>query len=303
MKKNIVLSICCLFLIIITCIYNDKISNKIVSLLDTKPYLVINDANEYAKNKDYLFIQKTNNFSPYGYQDLMNIIYTVLDNGYTNFTFYCPTEYESCISDIEKITNDTNLLTTINNYIHPFNNFETIKTVYEKTTGEVNLEIEKIYSKEEIAIINQKVDNIIKENINSTMTDYEKIKTIHDYIINNTTYDIKYIDTGINVNRSNTAYGTLIKGYSVCNGYSDAMAIFLFRFNINNYKIATQKHIWNAIYVNNKWLHADLTWDDPSDENKVEYLITTYFLIDNDELSKNDKGHHSFDKSIYLEFK
>lgn len=303
MRKNIIISVVCLIIIILSCIYNDQISSKIVSLLDTKPYLVISDSNEYAKNKDYLFVKKTTNFSPYGYQDLMNIIFTILDNGYENFTFYCPTEYEECINDIEDITNDTSLLTTINNYIHPFNNFETIKTVYEKATGEVNLEVEKIYNKEEISIINQRVDNIIKENITPSMTDYEKVKTIHDYIINNNTYDVKYIDTGINVNNSNTAYGTLVNGYSVCNGYSDAMAIFLFKFNIDNYKIATKKHVWNAIHVDNKWLHADLTWDDPSGEDGQEYLITKYFLIDSNELSKNDKGHHSFDKSVYLEFK
>ena len=37
--------------------------------------------------------------------------------------------------------------------------------------------------------------------------------------------------------KSNTAYGVLIEGYGTCNGYSDAMAIFLNKMNIINYKI------------------------------------------------------------------
>ena len=103
---------------------------------------------------------------------------------------------------------------------------------------------------------------------------------------------------------------------ATCNGYTDLMAIFLTKFNIKNYKIATTKesissssngHIWNAVYLNNQWLHLDLTWDDPVSDDGKDYLYHKYFLIDTTTLNKIDSGkveieEHNFDKNYYLEF-
>ena len=52
-------------------------------------------------------------------------------------------------------------------------------------------------------------------------------------------------------------------------------------------------------YVNGKWLHIDVTWDDPiSDTNQNR---DTYFLIDTKTLGNLDDKTHNFDKSIYKE--
>ena len=69
--------------------------------------------------------------------------------------------------------------------------------------------------------------------------------------------------------------------------------------NIINYKISNDSHIWNLVYVNGKWLHIDVTWDDPiSDTNQNR---DTYFLIDTKTLGNLDDKTHNFDKSIYKE--
>ena len=92
------------------------------------------------------------------------------------------------------------------------------------------------------------------------------------------------------------------------------MAIFLNKFGIKNYKIATTPenenstgHIWNAVYINDKWLHLDITWDDPVAESGKDYLLHKYFLVTNEELQKADEGkvvvtEHNFLKNIYSEF-
>ena len=132
------------------------------------------------------------------------------------------------------------------------------------------------------------------------MTTRDKIKTIHDYIINNTDYDeLKTKNINDETYRSNTAYGVLIQGYGICSGYADTMAIFLNELDIENYKISNETHIWNLVYINGVWKHLDATWDDPISEFNANR--DTYFLISYDELTKLNDDTHSFDKSVYKE--
>ena len=85
----------------------------------------------------------------------------------------------------------------------------------------------------------------------------------------------------------------MIQGYGTCNGYADAMAIFL------DYKISNDEHIWNLVYLDGKWYHLDLTWDDPISETNINR--DTYFLITTKTLEELNDGTHNFDKKIYSE--
>ena len=125
-------------------------------------------------------------------------------------------------------------------------------------------------------------------------------KIIHDFIIDNAEYDkLKYNNKNDATYKSNTAYGVLIQGYGTCNGYADAMAIFLDKLNIINYKISNDEHIWNLVYLDGKWYHLDLTWDDPISDININR--DTYFLITTKTLEELNDGTHNFDKKIYSE--
>ena len=88
--------------------YIDPISNYVVNILDRKKEVMVLDTNKYHKDVSYLFVKETSDFTPYSYQDLLDIIYSIINNGWNSFTFYCPQEYEECISDIKNISvNDT----------------------------------------------------------------------------------------------------------------------------------------------------------------------------------------------------
>jgi hypothetical protein len=283
--------------------YMNDIKLFVAKIINNHPDVVIAPSNEYTKDYDFLYVQEAKSYVPYSYGDLKNIFYSVINNGWNDFTFYCPEEYDSCLKDVKTISNNDTLLTNINNFAHPFNSFLNFQTAYDDS-GEINVSLSKLYSDDELKILNQKVNTIIDENITSKMTPEEKIRTIHDYIINHTSYDVERNENGDSDFNSNTAYGALIQGKAICSGYADAMAIFLSKFNIPNYKIASGTHVWNAVKINNTWLHLDLTWDDPV-SNKGDILDHQYFLVTNDEL-KNADGtltDHIFDKTIYLEFK
>ena len=94
---------------------------------------------------------------------------------------------------------------------------------------------------------------------------------------------------------------TLVEKYGLCGGYTDSMMLFLERFKIPNYKIATENHIWNYVEINNDWLHLDLTWDDPISTNVKPMLDDAFFLIDDDELQSKEKEQHSYNADIYAQ--
>ena len=314
MKRFIIAFTC--ILMISLCTFNvKKISNFIAEKIVGKPKLVFEKANEYAKKESFMYVKLTDDYTPYSYNDLLNIIYTSINNGWQKFTFYCPSEYTRCIKDMEEISNNDVLLTHINNFVHPFNSFTNIKTTIIET-GEINLNINYLYTQEEIKAINDKIDQIIKQNVKQDNSDYENIKALHDYIINNTKYDVQRNENGESNSKSFTAYGTLFDHLATCNGYTDTMAIILSKLGFTNYKIATTPdsisyestgHIWNAVYIDNEWKHIDLTWDDPVSDDGKDYLYHKYFLVNNEELKKADDGdvvieEHTFKKNIYLEF-
>lgn len=313
-KSSIITTIVCSIVIIGVIVNINKISSFIAGLLQSNPEVVVQSKNIYATNESFDYVRTTNNFVPYSIQDLKNILYTAVDSGWKEFTFYCPKEYVKCVSDITEITKDPETLTYINNFVSPFNSFDNVKTTISES-GEINLEIIYLYTEDEINKINTKVDQIIKENVTNDMDDYDKIKAIHDYLINHSKYDVEKNDGKGSVYNSYKALGPLFEGYATCNGYTDAMALFLNKFGIRNYKIATTPddenltgHIWNAVYLNGKWLHLDVTWDDPVAENGQDYLLHKYFLITDEELKKADEGkvkvtEHNYLKYIYSEFK
>lgn len=314
LKRNLIPFLCSLFLIFLLS-QMDFISTTLTELIEPKKATSLSDISPYKNNTNFYFVQNTNDFTPLSKGDIKNIIYTIVNSGWDNFTFYCPSEYTTCVADMKEISQDQELLTHINNFVHPFLSFSNIRTSLSES-GEVTLQIERLYTSSQITSIEQKVDSYIKNNITDDMTLYDKIKQFHDAIINQTKYDIERNNHGESNYHSYLAYGPLFEGYATCNGYTDVMAIYLSKLGVVNYKIATtpteenhltEGHVWNAVLINDEWLHLDLTWDDPVSKDGTDYLQHKYFLIDDDELTKADEGEvevleHQYDKSIYLEF-
>lgn len=276
-------------------IFNDYVlkENKVVT---------IGEKNEYYRDYDFTFVKNTNNFSPSNYQDILDIYYTVINAGKSNFTFYCPKEYTSCIDDIKTLANDQNTLSDINNYVHPYNGFSHIESEYD-SLGRVTINIVRNYTEEDINLINKKIDELMPQltsNYNSLETN---IKNVHDYIINNARYDSARSDNNVLTYKSDTAYGPLFQGYAICGGYTDLMQLFLERLNVKNFRVSSDNHIWNVLYINNTWKHLDLTWDDPVASDGKDYLEYNYFLINTNQLLTLEQTQHNFNLEHYTELK
>lgn len=258
------------------------------------------EKNEYYKDKDYSYVQNTNDFVAKNKKHLINIFYTVINSGTNKFTFYCDENYKNCTKDVIELISNKDTLSNVNNFVHPYNSFETINASYDEY-GQVDLTINKVYTEKDIKVLNNKVQKIINKKIKKNMSNKKKIETIHDYIINNGKYATDKIRKKHPNKEYNKANDILLDGVGLCSAYSDAMALFLYEFGIDNYKIASDNHIWNLVKINNKWLHLDLTWDDPVTQTGVQKLEDIFMLIDNKELKELKVTQHKYDKNIYKE--
>ena len=303
MKKNLVVFIISLFIIGFLFYFQSDLQKFYYSILrevTKEDYTLVK--NKYYRDYDFNFVQNTNSLEPQNRKQLLNVFYTIINSGMDNFTFYCPESYSSCLTDVEDLANDPDLLSHINNFVHPYNGFNHIETQYD-SLGKVNIHIQKSYSKKQIREINQVIDQLYNQLVVVGDSDINNIRRVHDYIINHTTYDSLRSDYNITTYRSDIAYGPLLQGYGICGGYADAMELFLEKMGIISYKISSEQHVWNAVYLDQKWYHLDLTWDDPVTTNGENYLEHTFFMIDTPTLLATELSEHNFNQSIYGELK
>lgn len=126
--------------------------------------------------------------------------------------------------------------------------------------------------------------SVIKDNINISMTDFEKTKAIHDYIILNTQYDTdSFNELKAENPDSASPYGLFKNGKAICLGYTLTFQLLCQMAEIECITIhATsnggEEHGWNMIKLDNNWYHVDTTWDDPLPDQEGR-LMYDYFCV------------------------
>lgn len=116
---------------------------------------------------------------------------------------------------------------------------------------------------------------------------YDKVKQIHNWIVENCSYNSEAVGDEEAVEAHNI-YGIFVQKTAVCEGYARA---FMYLCQMNDIdtivsigdgisKSGSEAHMWNYIKMEDDvWYCMDVTWDDPlvngSDSGKVYY---NYFL-------------------------
>ena len=140
--------------------------------------------------------------------------------------------------------------------------------------------------------------NTAMASLGANPSDYDKEKAIHDAIVLHCSYDMAAVTDPDNNLISFTAYGTFVKGKSVCDGYARAMKMLLSSAGIKSLYVSgtgitntsSGPHAWNLVYVPDKngtysWWYVDATFDDPlvknidgtySDLSKPSYTYWNY---------------------------
>lgn len=121
---------------------------------------------------------------------------------------------------------------------------------------------------------------ILKKIIKEDMSDYEKEKAIHDFLIKKSQYGFLKGEQEV---ESYHATGILLEGVGVCNAYTEAMQLLLSLAGVESkivIGVADNDHSWNLVKLDGKWYHLDTTWDDPVPDEKGRVLYNYFNLPD-----------------------
>ena len=159
--------------------------------------------------------------------------------------------------------------------------------------------------------VNTVVNSFVNGIDTNSMTDYEILKAVHDFICSNTTYDYDAVDSYKSHLYAFSAYGALVKGRCVCQGYSLAFYRlckelgYSTRIITSDYYIpltfSRQGHAWNLVGLNGKYYFVDTTWDDSEDKENYKYFLVNYKNIRYDDtLDEHYPEEKYYDGEYYI---
>lgn len=124
-------------------------------------------------------------------------------------------------------------------------------------------------------------------------TDEEKVKIVHDIIVDKVTYDYSLIEDWQNFDDetsfSQSIYSVFCMDKTVCAGYSQSFTMLCNGAGIDAVSVTSENHQWNKVRINDSWYNVDCTWDDAGDEGLYLFFERNDYFIENfDEQSKTD---------------
>ena len=165
------------------------------------------------------------------------------------------------------------------------------------TSGNTCVSLKPSYTmdKTDIAFARSAFDAAVAQilyGMDNGMSELERELYLHDKLASVVTYK-----SGDN---AHNAYGALVNGTAVCEGYAKALQYLLQRAGIQSFLVfgesvnpATQKresHAWNYVRIDGKYYHVDATWNDQG-----ETLYHAYF----NQTDKVIKRDHAIDGTNY----
>lgn len=138
-------------------------------------------------------------------------------------------------------------------------------------------------TKEESERVKKFCDEVVKERITSDMTDEEKIKTLHDYVVSDFQYATEELE-----NKDPSIYYPIYmieNGKGVCQAYTALFNRLMESAGMGDKELAVRHdsfadngsgrigHAWNMVNIDGKWYHIDTTWDDTGRSVRYNYYL------------------------------
>lgn len=187
--------------------------------------------NNYFKTIDDFNIKEKSSFK--------DIYFTALNNHWSKVSFKCDKQYKKCINDFQKSIKDTDMMTALNDYVHPFRQYKTITYRIKKNTVQIN--IIYLYTDKEVDEMHKKIKEL-------NLQDLEEINL--------------YVNQNISYKLGSNSLMSLIKNrQGNCKAIADFVNVCLYDLGRYSYTISNNLHAWNVILENGERLHTDATWN------------------------------------------
>lgn len=134
----------------------------------------------------------------------------------------------------------------------------------------------------------------MQRQINATGTVYDTELQIHELICDEVDYqtaDYAVADTA-DPYYTQTIYGALTTGKTVCAGYTKLYELLCNYFGIDCIAVTSDDHAWNLVRYGTHWYIVDTTWDDSYDRN-------AYFHISERQMRQTDQADSHVAKALY----
>lgn len=190
--------------------------------------------------------------------------------------------YKGSTANLEQMLNDIYAdLKEQNEYLYYHLMKRDIEYTYTSRKATIRFNHEYLTNYEQERYVNGKAQAIV-EAMPANLSDYEKVKYVNDWIVQNTKY-------GENSKASpHSAYAVAMEGVGVCQGYALFALKLLQELNIPAQYVVgdveSGPHAWNLVQLDGQWYHMDVTWNDPVPDrgSKVRY---DYFLKSDKQMS------------------
>lgn len=137
----------------------------------------------------------------------------------------------------------------------------------------------------------------VETHLSVDLSDYQKIKIIHDYIVKNGNLDTSTEQEAVYSQK--VAYGILVGDIAISDGYADAFQLLSGLVGIETRVISgmvgSSRRVWNLVKLNDGWYHIDIVAADRADltDGSLNY---DYFLISDQRISAT----HNWNKTLTL---
>ncbi len=134
--------------------------------------------------------------------------------------------------------------------------------------------------------------------VKDDMQPVEKALLLHEYIVRETDYNLAVVRGEMEYpDYVHSAEGVFLYRDAVCEGYAKAYSLLLKEVDIPSVLVASDEmnHAWNMIKIGDNWFHADVTWDDPTNDAEIDFcrggFVNHAFFLQSDKYFE-DPGEH-----------
>lgn len=194
--------------------------------------------------------------------------------------------FDGPASELEKATR----------YVNTLDEFESLERVSLAAYGRdvtisggenptITVELSYTSYDEQAAYVDQRTNEILAQIITPGMSDYDKVKAVHDWIVLNMEYDLTL--------KNSFPYEALTTGKVVCYGYALLTYQMLEKVGVRTLLIvgpvrdgyssgssSSALHGWNMVRIDGEWYQYDATWDDPVPDEKGRILYNFFLISD-----------------------